>query len=103
MMILHSLGSPLFPYTTLFRSVVRWFLFFGNCIAHPSVMMRRDLLDRLGYYRAEALHVEDYELWIRAAEVTALDRKSTRLNSSHLGISYAVFSSKKKNTNITST
>jgi glycosyltransferase involved in cell wall biosynthesis len=52
--------------------VVRWFLFFGNCIAHPSVMMRRDLLDRLGYYRPEAIHVEDYDLWIRAAEITML-------------------------------
>ena len=52
--------------------VVRWFLFFGNCIAHPSVMMRRNLLDRLGYYRPEAIHVEDYDLWIRAAEITML-------------------------------
>jgi glycosyltransferase involved in cell wall biosynthesis len=52
--------------------VVRWFLFFGNCIAHPSVMLRRDLLERMGYYRPDALHVEDYDLWIRAAEVTAL-------------------------------
>jgi glycosyltransferase involved in cell wall biosynthesis len=52
--------------------VVRWFLFFGNCIAHPSVMMRKDLLERLGYYRPEAVYVEDYDLWIRAAEVTGL-------------------------------
>lgn len=52
--------------------VVRWFLFFGNCIAHPSVMMRRDLMERLGYYRPDAIHVEDYDLWIRAAEVTGL-------------------------------
>jgi glycosyltransferase involved in cell wall biosynthesis len=53
-------------------SVVRWFLFFGNCIAHSSVMMRRDLLERLGYYRPEAIYVEDYDLWIRAAEVTGV-------------------------------
>ena len=52
--------------------VVRWFLFFGNCIAHPSVMMRRELLDRLGYYRPSAIYVEDYDLWIRAAEITML-------------------------------
>src|SRR5262245_63868041 len=32
--------------------------------------------------------------------ITGLDRKSTRLNSSHLGISYAVFCLKKKNINI---
>src|SRR5207247_10391545 len=53
-------------------AVVRWFLFFGNCIAHPSVMMRRDLLERLGYYSPEALYVEDYDLWIRAAELTGV-------------------------------
>src|SRR5262245_62478421 len=34
-----------------------------------------------------------------AEEYAAIDRKSTRLNSSHLGISYAVFCLKKKNTN----
>jgi len=56
--------------------VIRWFLLFGNCIAHPSVMMRRDLLERLGYYRPEALHVEDYDLWIRASEVTELANMS---------------------------
>jgi len=52
--------------------VVRWFLFFGNCVAHPSVMMRRDLLERMGYYRPDAIYVEDYDLWIRAAEITGL-------------------------------
>src|SRR5205814_4095301 len=39
---------------------------------------------------------------IRQAIIDASDRKSTRLNSSHLGISYAVFCLKKKKTNITS-
>ena len=52
--------------------VVRWFLFFGNCVAQPSVMMRRDLFERLAYYRPDAIHVEDYDLWIRAAEVTGV-------------------------------
>jgi len=53
-------------------AVVRWFLFFGNCIAHPSVMIRKDLLERMDYYRPEALYVEDYDLWIRAADVTGI-------------------------------
>ncbi len=52
--------------------VVGWFLLFGNCIAHPSVMMRRELLERVGYYRADAVHVEDYDLWIRASDITGL-------------------------------
>src|SRR5258705_1714929 len=62
--------STLFPYTTLFRSPVSKFT---------------PLRIRVG--RAGAPGVGD-----RAAS----DRKSTRLNSSHLGISYAVFCLKKK-------
>src|SRR5947199_1360113 len=65
--------STLFPYTTLFRS-----LLVGDG--------RRRLV--LAHH---ALHDEPL------AEVFHLtDRKSTRLNSSHLGISYAVFCLKKK-------
>src|SRR5438045_4671416 len=39
----------------------------------------------------------DYSVFSAAAAAFLLDRKSTRLNSSHLGISYAVFCLKKKN------
>ena len=53
-------------------AVIRWFLMFGNCIAHASVMMRREVLERAGYYRADALHVEDYDLWIRVSEFTGV-------------------------------
>src|SRR5205814_10465584 len=71
--------STLFPYTTLFRSV-----------QHAPRRGAR-LRDRAGPARAGAyspLHAPDRR---RRA-----DRKSTRLNSSHLGISYAVFCLKKK-------
>src|SRR5947199_6643261 len=65
--------STLFPYTTLFRSAGR-----------PARAQRDDaddgVLDARGDHR---LHAGE-------------DRKSTRLNSSHLGISYAVFCLKKK-------
>src|SRR5262245_62241006 len=64
--------STLFPYTTLFRSRAhRRFL--------PAPTLRRP---------APADHDRD--------GARARDRKSTRLNSSHLGISYAVFCLKKK-------
>src|SRR5947199_8143074 len=70
------LRSTLFPYTTLFRSdvVVR-----GGKIADMCApgSQSDDTID-LGAHMS--------------------DRKSTRLNSSHLGISYAVFCLKKKNT-----
>src|SRR5438094_2513577 len=69
--------STLFPYTTLFRSAR------GGFTASPSVLERRArrLPARVG--GGEALR--------------RLDRKSTRLNSSHRTISYAVFCLKKKN------
>src|SRR2546427_2710525 len=80
--------STLFPYTTLFRSQ----LLQGHAPAHDriarlidNVVAARDLPDDL---------------------IAAQDRKSTRLNSSHSQISYAVFCLKKKkkrrNTHISS-
>src|SRR5256885_12200343 len=66
--------STLFPYTTLFRSIP---VFAAATI--PVLWWRRGILA------------------VAAVSVLAIDRKSTRLNSSHLVISYAVFCLKKKN------
>src|SRR2546426_5684599 len=71
--------STLFPYTTLFRSVARALAPTG---AEP-----------LGRRTADARHRPRARREPRAADA---DRKSTRLNSSHLVISYAVFCLKKK-------
>src|SRR5580698_11132601 len=75
LMIRRPPRSTLFPYTTLFRSVRH---------AHmPGITMRAFAAGmRLDYERVAA--------WGRS------DRKSTRLNSSHMSISYAVFCLKKK-------
>src|SRR5262245_62845244 len=76
--------STLFPYTTLFRSRgVRE----DECrLDQPSLDGAEVRLEELGAVLAvEAEPLEAH-----------LDRKSTRLNSSHLGISYAVFCLKKK-------
>src|SRR5687768_18214375 len=88
--------STLFPYTTLFRS------------GYSRTSIQQNLV--LRWVRNESL----YDVWLRlrelglgeagAHEVTDLvscpgDRKSTRLNSSHGYISYAVFCLKKKNNN----
>src|SRR5437899_8582435 len=73
--------STLFPYTTLFRSQ-----FATEFRPVAEAQVRRDLvLDAV---------VERHGLRATAQELE--DRKSTRLNSSHLGISYAVFCLKKK-------
>src|SRR3712207_7066675 len=80
--------STLFPYTTLFRSGDH-----ALGAVHDAVRARSrdtDGLDRLVGLRAGAGHRRD-------RLVGLLDRKSTRLNSSHANISYAVFCLKKKN------
>src|SRR5262245_62179665 len=98
-MIRRPPSSPLFPYTTLFRSVT---LLQGDLAEawrepgsdYATVAMRYALRDTL-IDRASGRIVSGNPE--RDDEVTELDRKSTRLNSSHLGISYAVFCLKKKN------
>src|SRR2546430_10882130 len=74
--------STLFPYTTLFRSV---------CGEHGGGDRQRR-----GRHPDEQAPRERDEP--RLGEVGILDRKSTRLNSSHSQISYAVFCLKKKKT-----
>src|SRR5256885_4536502 len=72
--------STLFPYTTLFRSRRRG--------ARRRRVLRRD--------RPRVRRVRALAVVVRVAGANDEDRKSTRLNSSHLVISYAVFCLKKK-------
>src|SRR3712207_7727795 len=93
--------STLFPYTTLFRSRDR--IRRHIALKHAGNTRREDQVtddfalhtlrlddqlfdDGIGGYLAAGGHLED--------------RKSTRLNSSHANISYAVFCLKKKNNNL---
>src|SRR2546426_3533347 len=88
--------STLFPYTTLFRSLV------GGRAGQRDTQLPRGRAEHLadvhrrragGAGRARLRHaVRDGRAQLPDAE----DRKSTRLNSSHLVISYAVFCLKKK-------
>src|SRR5690625_3180256 len=55
---------------------------------------------KLGLISPERYQKLQEKLWLIEAEQERLDRKSTRLNSSHVAISYAVFCLKKKNTKI---
>ena len=41
-------------------------------MAHPSVMMRRDVVEAVGGYRPAYVRAEDYDLWCRVAEVSRL-------------------------------
>src|SRR3712207_8278490 len=81
--------STLFPYTTLFRS------------EGDLVLRRLDLVRRLHPGRAEPRRVRRQLPRARRGPALGRDRKSTRLNSSHANISYAVFCLKKKKTKLT--
>src|SRR5205814_8706254 len=85
--------SPLFPYTTLFRSA-GW-LVDEMPAAEPEPDPMESLRDALARSRANQMWVPGEEE-TETVEASIADRKSTRLNSSHLGISYAVFCLKKK-------
>src|SRR3712207_8431221 len=91
--------STLFPYTTLFRSAGK-----------PRKAFEDDeipfIVDNLRFFagaarclegRAAGEYVEGYTSFIRREAIGEIG-KSTRLNSSHANISYAVFCLKKKNT-----
>src|SRR5690606_41390122 len=88
----HPPSSTLFPYTTLFRSM-------GD--QHIDVAVRRAESKFSVGLNVEAPKVPYRESITRKAEAMhrhkkQTDRKSTRLNSSHVKISYAVFCLKKK-------
>src|SRR5947199_1715972 len=75
--------TALFPYTTLFRSRSDWRAARRTDRSAWSVVFMTSVLHPTSYYFCKKRGHEQ-------------DRKSTRLNSSHLGISYAVFRLKKK-------
>src|SRR3712207_8001359 len=89
LMIRRPPRSTLFPYTTLFRSQCCFFMdgptpaLFGLLGSH--CLLTTSLLGSKGLTALSAYH-----------RISGLDRKSTRLNSSHANISYAVFCLNKK-------
>src|SRR3712207_8753985 len=85
--------STLFPYTTLFRSEVAF---------EESAKSSTECTNVKGRYVAP-LQVGTYTLTFGPTSASSVsDRKSTRLNSSHANISYAVFCLKKKNISVSS-
>src|SRR3712207_8458325 len=84
--------STLFPYTTLFRS----FLFRHKSLRLPDVHLHDQR--PIGVDLLVEVHEAIGRLGMGSEDeqVGRVDRKSTRLNSSHANISYAVFCLKKK-------
>ena len=50
------------------HQAIRAGLLFQPPLAHPTVMLRRDLIERYGGYRTDFPYAEDYELWVRLIE-----------------------------------
>src|SRR5260221_7605509 len=80
--------STLFPYTTLFRSIE----------VRLHLQRARAIFQSLCQLSVCNFAVRDEHDWIESGSARIRDRKSTRLNSSHTVISYAVFCLKKKKT-----
>src|SRR5436853_4962359 len=95
--------STLFPYTTLFRS--RRLTMWDNDVPLMATVDAEPVAGDWLLQPREAAFLRMFQTADKAKDgrpkdanmerSTALDRKSTRLNSSHLGISYAVFCLKK--------
>src|SRR5689334_24075839 len=81
--------STLFPYTTLFRS-------HEQQLAEGAPQPRGDVLPVVGRGRLRVRLTQCGDAKRLGPEALGQDRKSTRLNSSHSSISYAVFCLKKK-------
>src|SRR2546421_5630357 len=82
--------STLFPYTTLFRSIFP--LYYGSVVISFRCLIGDEKV-LVGTVKPKEEAKVEYK---RAVERLEVDRKSTRLNSSHDQISYAVFCLKKK-------
>src|SRR5689334_24696181 len=81
--------STLFPYTTLFRSIVKYFLL--------KVKRYETRLQLFFYcFLCSKKNITQAKHFAKKRHDILIDRKSTRLNSSHSSISYAVFCLKKK-------
>src|SRR5436853_2710579 len=92
------LTFTLFPYTTLFRSVRCGLVGLSPalslailCVHHATSATRSNGILDVQSGHSAGCHMA------KSCRTIPSDRKSTRLNSSHLGISYAVFCLKKKN------
>src|SRR5438445_9864523 len=82
--------STLFPYTTLFRST-----------PHDGVGITKEQVEQIFVQSIEQANKTRAAIRLpQGSRTRMVDRKSTRLNSSHANISYAVFCLKKKKNNV---
>src|SRR3712207_8830896 len=92
LMIRRPPRSTLFPYTTLFRSGIR-----GRAPQPIASLLEEAFGQDHGWLLLVGIVLAFWSVSTGARLLSKADRKSTRLNSSHANISYAVFCLKKKN------
>src|SRR5207249_9831406 len=89
-------SSTLFPYTTLFRSLANFLM----QKAVTDVLEHEKAIYHIGTTYTTNMRFwefnEEFKTRLKNTKAQGIDRKSTRLNSSHVSISYAVFCLKKK-------
>src|SRR3712207_8352787 len=96
LMIRRPPRSTLFPYTTLFRSLIVYRIFYYAVPWFLGVVLSlKDMREILPTTAIPKTLSSWQKVWVKNYK----DRKSTRLNSSHANISYAVFCLKKKKKN----
>src|SRR5690606_41140620 len=91
--------STHFPYTTLFRSMLKsrgGSLEGKRCVVSGAGNVAIYTMEKLRAFGGKVIACSDSNGYVVDEEGIDLDRKSTRLNSSHVKISYAVFCLKKK-------
>src|SRR5262245_62606934 len=99
-MLLPRTSSTLFPYTTLFRSLLVASLAAPVLGQSVTATVTGTVTDNTGAaLKGASVVAENRKTGVQYPTKSNEDRKSTRLNSSHLGNSYAVFCLKKKRTN----
>src|SRR3712207_8890041 len=90
--------STLFPYTTLFRSLTKTYIDNGVVVKRKSIYLYSTPKYKnifISYSKMDMFEVSELKAKMKLNNKKR-DRKSTRLNSSHANISYAVFCLKKK-------
>src|SRR5699024_11739322 len=92
--------ATLFPYTTLFRSIDPHNFVIDKdsnlLLGSRKIFLDNDGSAILNWYGANGVY-DQVPMYKLIKVINGEDRKSTRLNSSHVSISYAVFCLKKKN------
>lgn len=56
---------PFQPETATRRDWLRHFFFHGNCLCHPTVLIRRAIYDEIGFYDPRYANLPDFDMWVR--------------------------------------